>query len=127
MVNRNPQHPAALYTPESIETILNLEITQPKNIALLLPLTGKFSKQAQLIRDGFIFEMMNSKNPHSASLTVIDTNKTSVENLEPILLEKKIDAVVGPLLKGNIEKFQNLQQNLHNQFYFGIEYSKAIR
>ena len=108
----NPQHPAALYTPESIETILNLEITQPKNIALLLPLTGKFSKQAQLIRDGFIFEMMNSKNPHSASLTVIDTNKTSVENLEPILLEKKIDAVVGPLLKGNIEKFQNLQQNL---------------
>ena len=108
----NPHHPAALYTPESIETILNLDITQPKNIALLLPLTGKFAKQAQLIRDGFIFEMMNGEHPQSASLTVIDTNTTPIENLEPILLEKKIDAVAGPLLKANIEKFQNLQQNL---------------
>ena len=70
----------------------------------MLPLTGKFAKQAQLIRDGFIFEMMNSKHPQSASLTVIDTNKTSIENLEPILLEKKIEAVAGPLLKGNIER-----------------------
>ena len=35
-------------------TSLNLEITKPVNTALLLPLSGKFAKQAQLIRDGFI-------------------------------------------------------------------------
>ncbi len=55
----NADHPAATYTPKSITDILSLTIIQPVNTALLLPLTGKFDKQAQLIRDGFIMAMMN--------------------------------------------------------------------
>jgi len=108
----NPNHPAAAYTPQAIRDILALEITKPVNTALLLPLTGKFAKQSQLIRDGFILEMMNDKErDENATLTVVDTNVTSIEELEATLVEKNIDFVVGPLIKDNIEKLQRAEEN----------------
>ncbi|OAJ92165.1 penicillin-binding protein activator [Vibrio bivalvicida] len=111
----NSNHPGAIYTPQSVTDILALEITKPVNTALLLPLSGKFAKQAQLIRDGFILEMMNdSERDESATLTVIDTNAASLEELESVLVEKQIDSVVGPLLKSNIEKLQQAQANFVN-------------
>ncbi|MGD8115968.1 penicillin-binding protein activator [Vibrio sp. TRT 29B02] len=106
----NPTHPASLYTPQAINEILSLELIKPVNTALLLPLSGKFAQQAKLIRDGFILEMMNDKERDpNATLTVIDTNATSVAELESTLVEKQIDSVVGPLLKENIEKLQQAQ------------------
>lgn len=73
-------------------------------------MSGKFAKQAQLIRDGFILEMMNdTQRDENANLTVIDTNTVTPEQLEQTLVEKNIDFVVGPLIKSNIEKLQQAQ------------------
>ncbi|ODS10388.1 penicillin-binding protein activator [Vibrio scophthalmi] len=106
----NPSHPAALYTPQAIEDILALDVTKPVNTALLLPLSGKFAKQAQLIRDGFILQMMNDEQRDpNATLTVIDTNATDINSLQQQFIEKNIDFVVGPLVKGNIAKLQQAQ------------------
>ncbi|WP_114767190.1 penicillin-binding protein activator [Vibrio rhodolitus] len=106
----NPSHPAALYTPQSIQEILNLEITKPLNTALLLPLSGKFAKQAQLIRDGFILQMMNDEQRDpNATLTVIDTNVNDPATLQQTFIDKNIDFVVGPLIKGNIAALQQAQ------------------
>ncbi|GLT18524.1 lipoprotein [Vibrio zhanjiangensis] len=109
-LEENPNHPAAIDTPQGIIDILNLEVTKPVNTALLLPLSGKFSKQAQLIRDGFILAMMNdNQRDENASLTIIDTNNTTVEQLEQTLIEKRIDFIVGPLVKSNIDKLTQAQ------------------
>ncbi|EGU48846.1 hypothetical protein VII00023_13592 [Vibrio ichthyoenteri ATCC 700023] len=106
----NPSHPAALYTPQGIIDILSLDVTKPVNTALLLPLSGKFAKQAQLIRDGFILQMMSDEQRDpNATLTVIDTNSTDADVLQQTLIEKNIDFVVGPLVKGNIVKLQQAQ------------------
>ena len=106
----NPSHPAALYTPQSILNILALNITKPLNTALLLPLSGKFEKQAQFIRDGFILQMMNDEQRDpNATLTVIDTNITDIDKLQQLFIEKSIDFVVGPLVKGDIVKLQQAQ------------------
>ncbi|WP_112403350.1 penicillin-binding protein activator [Vibrio diazotrophicus] len=103
----NAGHPAEKYTPKSITDILNLTIIQPVNTALLLPLTGKFDKQAQLIRDGFIMAMMNDeKREDNATLTIIDTNSESSETIKAKVQEKQIDFIVGPLLKENIAQMQ---------------------
>jgi len=103
----NPNHPAALYTPQSVLDILALEMTKPVNTALLLPLSGKFAKQAQLIRDGFILEMMNdTERDENATLTVVDTNAKSAEEIKLALSDKQIDSIVGPLVKDNIEQLQ---------------------
>ncbi|MBU2896993.1 penicillin-binding protein activator [Vibrio hepatarius] len=109
-LEENPNHPAAKNTPQGIIDILNLEVTKPVNTALLLPLSGKYSKQAQLIRDGFILEMMNdSQRDENASLTIVDTNSITVEQLEQKLVEKHIDFIVGPLVKSNIDKLTQAQ------------------
>lgn len=106
----NPSHPAALYTPQSIQDILALGVTKPVNTALLLPLSGKFAKQAQLIRDGFILQMMNDRERDpNATLTVIDTNITDADSLQQTFIEKNIDFVVGPLIKDNIVSLQQAQ------------------
>ncbi|EMB9229340.1 penicillin-binding protein activator [Vibrio harveyi] len=106
-LSENPSHPAAVYTPAEIQNILSLEIVKPNNTALLLPLTGKFAPQAQLIRDGFIFAMMNdqARDP-SATLTVIDTHAYSAAQIKQRLINENIDFVVGPLQKENVEKLQ---------------------
>ena len=106
-LSENPSHPAAVYTPAEIQNILSLEIVKPNNTALLLPLTGKFAPQAQLIRDGFIFAMMNDdmREP-SATLTVIDTQAYSADQIKQRLINENIDFVVGPLQKENVEKLQ---------------------
>ncbi|MGY0598698.1 penicillin-binding protein activator [Vibrio diabolicus] len=103
-LSENPSHPAAIYTPEEIQNILSLDIMKPNNTALLLPLTGKFSPQAQLIRDGFVFAMMNDRNRDpSATLTVIDTNAYNADQIKQRLINENIDFVVGPLEKENVE------------------------
>ncbi|HDM8133617.1 TPA: penicillin-binding protein activator [Vibrio harveyi] len=106
-LSENPSHPAAVYTPAEIQNILSLEIVKPNNTALLLPLTGKFAPQAQLIRDGFIFAMMNdqARDP-SATLTVIDTHAYSADQIKQRLINENIDFVVGPLQKENVERLQ---------------------
>lgn len=108
----NPQHPAAKYTPKAISDILALNIVKPTHTALLLPLTGKFAKQAQFIRDGFVFAMMNdAERATDATLTIIDTNAESLASVDATLTNQNIDFVVGPLIKDNIEQLQRLQQN----------------
>ncbi|UFN70000.1 penicillin-binding protein activator [Vibrio alginolyticus] len=103
-LSENPSHPAAIYTPEEIQNILSLDIVKPNNTALLLPLTGNFSPQAQLIRDGFVFAMMNDRNRDpSATLTVIDTNAYNADQIKQRLINENIDFVVGPLEKENVE------------------------
>lgn len=111
----NPQHPAALNTPKDIQDILAMDIAQPSRTALLLPLTGKYARQAQLIRDGFIMSMMNDQTRKpDANLTVIDTNAQSLEQIDKTLTDKKIDFIVGPLEKDKIEALQKLQENHSN-------------
>lgn len=106
-LTENPSHPAAVYTPEEIQNILSLNIVKPNNTALLLPLTGKFAPQAQLIREGFMFAMMNDENrDESTSLTVIDTHAYTPEQIKQRLINENIDFVVGPLQKENVELLQ---------------------
>ncbi len=103
----NPSHPAAMYTPKEIQNILSLNIIKPQNTALLLPLTGQFAAQAKLIHEGFMFAMMNDEyRDPSASVTVIDTNAYSAEQIKQRLISENIDFVVGPLQKENVELFQ---------------------
>lgn len=114
-LNENPSHPAAIYTPEEIQNMLSLDIVKPNNTALLLPLTGKFSPQAQLIRDGFVFAMMNDRNRDpSATLTVIDTNAYNADQIKQRLINENIDFVVGPLEKENVELLHTTMDGSEN-------------
>ncbi|RQW62959.1 penicillin-binding protein activator [Vibrio viridaestus] len=110
-LDENPNHPAAVYQPEAIASILSLKVSVPQHTALLLPISGKFSQQAQLIRDGFMFSMMNddSRDPN-ATLTIIDTNGKSLDAIADQIDNSNIDFVVGPLIKENIVALKDIEK-----------------
>lgn len=109
-LTENPTHPAAVYTPQSIYDILNLEISSPHSTALLLPLSGKYAKQAALVRDGFMMAMMDDEvRDPEAIFTVIDTNEATPSDIKAKLVANGVDFIVGPLVKENVEKLQQAQ------------------
>lgn len=108
----NPTHPIVTNPPQQLQSWINGDASQPKNIALLLPLSGKFGTQGQTIRDGFIHAMTNdSTRPLDMQLNVIDTASTDVNSIYQQLSTNQTDFVVGPLIKSNIESFQALNAN----------------
>lgn len=110
-LKENPDHPAAIHMPKPINAILSMKVTRPMRTALLLPLTGKFAQQAQLIRDGFMFAMMNDdRRKAKEGLQVIDSNGQSMAALANQIHQKKIDFIVGPLVKNNVEKLAAIKQ-----------------
>jgi outer membrane PBP1 activator LpoA protein len=107
----HPQHPAAIYTPDSVKSLLAMQITTPQHSALLLPLSGKFAKQAQIIRDGFMFAMVNDKNRNpNATLQVIDTQAQPISKTVDDLTNSNIDFIVGPLVKDNILQLKQVMR-----------------
>ncbi|KAB2824350.1 penicillin-binding protein activator [Aliivibrio finisterrensis] len=107
----NPTHPAATYTPQEVLDILALDIVRPDNVALLLPLSGRFGPQAVRVRDGFINGMMEDKERGEfTKFKVIDTGSASMEEIMATLTQEDIQFVVGPLLRSKIEEFQSLNE-----------------
>lgn len=88
--------------PEQVIALLNVEPFAPQRIGLLLPLSGKLAKQAELVRDGFMANYQFSSN---VVIEIIDTGLLSIEEIETVLLDKQIDFLVGPLQKEKIEEF----------------------
>ncbi|MEZ9847298.1 penicillin-binding protein activator [Vibrio breoganii] len=114
-IDENFSHPASLYTPQEIKDILALEIVQPNKTALVLPLSGKFAKQAEVIRDGFVFAMMSDEaRLPEAEYVVIDSNKNDTAQIQQQLEEQNVDFVVGPLMRNTIEELQDVQQDSDN-------------
>ncbi len=107
----NPEHPANIYTPNDVQAILALEIIKPKNTGLVLPLSGKYGKQGQLVRDGFIHAMMDDFNREDmATLTVLDSAALSTDEIQQELEKRHVDFVVGPLVKDKVEILQQSTQ-----------------
>lgn len=107
----NPEHPANIYTPDDVQAILALEIIKPTNTGLVLPLSGKYGKQGQLVRDGFIHAMMDDFNREDmATLTVLDSAALSTDEIQQELEKRHVDFVVGPLVKDKVEVLQQSTQ-----------------
>ncbi|OEF24988.1 penicillin-binding protein activator [Vibrio rumoiensis] len=109
---KNISHPIVTHTPDDVQRILDLDITNPQNVAVLLPLNGKYEKPAKLIRDGFIHAMTNDtdKDP-TFKMTIYDTSTQSLDDIYAQLKADSVDFIVGPLIKDNVEKLQNINND----------------
>lgn len=108
----NISHPIVTNTPEDVQKILDLDISIPKNVAVLLPLSGKYEKPAKLIRDGFIHAMTNDADKDPAlTMTIYDTSTQKLQDIHATLKANNTDFIVGPLIKNNIEQWQTMNQD----------------
>jgi len=132
-----PNHPASItFTPKLVESIMALP-PQPKEIALLLPLSSRFKVQAEVIRDGFLasyYEMDTGTT--KPNVTVHDVGQGNALEVFNKVVYEGADFVVGPLQKDNINKILQNQTsmpvptlllnytpqvvNIHNLYQFGL-------
>ena len=101
-----PAHPAVtiisqLQTPQSSEQPTENTL---ENIAILLPLTGSQQKAGLAVQQGILAAFDNDSN---RNLFFIDTNQLDWQSLGNNFTQLKIDHIIGPLLKANVETFLN--------------------
>lgn len=106
--SEHSDHPAqALIKPEiDRETAHNLS---PKKIGLMLPITGKNQKAAQLIQKA-LFATYFQTRPANQTLSIYDTNQNNVATLyNSATTNDHVDTIIGPLTKPDIESLVNAQ------------------
>ncbi|WP_353570237.1 penicillin-binding protein activator [Candidatus Albibeggiatoa sp. nov. BB20] len=131
-----PSHPAShTFAPKLVQSVLALP-PQPKEIALLLPLSSRFKVQAEVIRDGFLAAYYEVNAGTKPNVTVHDVGKGNPQEVYNKVVYDGADFVVGPLQKDNIAKVLQNQTsmpvptlllnyapqavNIHNLYQFGL-------
>lgn len=96
------RHPARLIARKlATETIIPKNI---ENIAVILPLSGKNHPAGLAIQQGVLASFANNQ---TKKLHFLDSNIVNWYGLTAELSHLKIDYVIGPLLKSNVDKYIN--------------------
>jgi len=94
-------HPANIIV-KSLTTPFDILALPVKNIAVLLPLSGKQNAAGIVAQQGILAAYQSDTE---RTIHFIDENEVDMENLQQIFSEKKIDFVIGPLLKSNVASY----------------------
>ncbi len=103
-----PDHPAISFMPTQLTELPELSPYQPENIAVLLPLSGRYKQQGQAIQYGLLdayYRQQKADRSAKVKLHFYDTQAQSMAQIAEQLQTQAIDFVVGPLLKNNIAAF----------------------
>lgn len=112
-----PTHPAFNFIPTQSTVFSELNPYQPENVAVLIPLSGRFKQQGEAIKSGLLhayYDQLaiatNSFLP--TKLHFFDTQALNLNKIVEKFTEKNIDFVIGPLLKNKVEEFLPLAQKM---------------
>lgn len=98
-------HPTANALPGDLAILRELAAEQPKQVALLLPLSGKLASLGAAVRDGFMAALFDAR-ARGATLPVVrfyDTeNGTDIIQLSQQAVTEGAEIIVGPLEKSQV-------------------------
>ncbi len=133
-----PQHPAMAILPQSLSQIASTMHSRPRQVALLLPLSGPFSGPGHAVKDGFL-AAQKQKQQH-LDVRLYDTASASAAKLYDKSIEDGADYVIGPLTKNDVAEVARLQHPVptlllnelnialsDNAYYFGLSPSGEAR
>jgi outer membrane PBP1 activator LpoA protein len=93
-------HPANIIAAQLLQQKISIKVI--KNIAVIIPLSGKLHSEGLAIQQGVMASFANDENK---TLHFLDSNTVNWYGLTNELSTKKIDYVIGPLLKSNVDKY----------------------
>ncbi|MFQ6371943.1 penicillin-binding protein activator [Shewanella sp. YIC-542] len=103
----NPSHPAALQLPQDLHRALNTKPYHPRQIAVLLPLSGPRAELAAPLRQGIIAAYL-AEPDENVSINFYDTAKGADTAYQQALTQGS-DFIIGPLLPNEVDKILALQ------------------
>ncbi|HHF7375380.1 penicillin-binding protein activator [Legionella bozemanae] len=95
-------HPANHILPTPLDSIADKMRSQPKQVALLLPLSGALQGPGTAVRDGFMAAYKGNNSETSMQVKTYDTNKGDVASLYQNAVNDGADYIVGPLTKSQV-------------------------
>jgi uncharacterized protein len=95
-----PKHQANLILDELNPKVINQQ--QINKITVILPLSGQHRKAGQVAQQGILAAY--EKLPNTV-LEFVDSQHLDFDGLSTQLIESETHAVIGPLLKNNVEKY----------------------
>ncbi len=95
-------HPAGHILPNPLDTIADKMRAQPKQVALLLPVSGALQGPGTAVRDGFMAAYKNNNSEPSMQVKTYDTNKGDITSLYQKAIDNGADYIVGPLTKSQV-------------------------
>ncbi|MDF1678473.1 MAG: penicillin-binding protein activator [Legionellaceae bacterium] len=104
-----PNHPARALLPQSLEMMQGHLYNRPKQIALLLPLSGPLAGPGEAIQDGFMAALRERQATTKTTLRFYDTNRMSATNAYQRAISDGADYVIGPLSKPNVATVAAMQ------------------
>jgi uncharacterized protein len=102
---QNQRHPAARVPPRALARIAE-QAAPPHHVALLLPLSGPLANAGRAVREGFMAGFYFAGG--ETSVSVYDTNGTSIAALYEEALLNGADLVVGPLDRASLTQLNAL-------------------
>jgi outer membrane PBP1 activator LpoA protein len=139
-----PEHPLLDEILADLQNRKQEDVVVPKNIALMLPFSSKFSRAAEAVRDGFLAAYYSNAGHVDQSVRILDTGATP-ENINAVYqqaLSEGAEFIVGPLDKHAIEALvkendlgvptlalnNELDENIpENLFQFGLSPEEEAR
>lgn len=101
-------HPANQILPNPLDSISSKLLTPPKQVALLLPLSGPLSSPGNAIREGFMAAYKTNRVDESTKIKVYDTSKGDITNTYHQAISDGAEYVVGPLTKAQVATIASL-------------------
>ena len=104
-----PKHPASNEILNGLSTRSIDDVTHPRRIALLLPLSSKFSAAAEAVRDGFLAAYYSSSGHKVESIKIYDVgdDPSSITDTYDRAISDGAQFVVGPLDKEAVTRLLN--------------------
>ena len=97
-----PNHPANYILPQPMDSIRRRLYSYPRQIALLLPLTGPLAGPGGAVKDGFMAAFEASGTASFVKVRVSDTHSASSSMLYQQALTDGAEYIVGPLSKPDV-------------------------
>lgn len=103
---RYSKHPVHQSLLEGLRNRKQEDVTLPKKIALLLPLSGRFANAAKAIRDGLLASYYAKKEKENIEIRVYDTkgDPETIEDIYETAVANGAQFIIGPLNKASINK-----------------------
>lgn len=101
-----PDHPASVNLPADLKILRQILAEQPRQIALLLPFSGKLAGAANAIRDGFMAAFYQHRliETEAPGLRFYDTEQEDINALYDRAIADGAQLIIGPLSKENLQE-----------------------
>lgn len=124
--NKDKEDESKLKNPEISSQQINidelLEVKEPfvltnltpiKKIAVLLPMTGRYSKIGKAIYDGIEVQLNEFKDELKPNITIFDTGDEDIiiKNIYREIMDDDFDFIIGPLKKNLIDEIIKYEKN----------------